>query len=197
MTQSLTGEGRRGGEAVNKKIFVGLFLLWGAVGAMIYAGLEPLDAREKTGAKGAPPVISQSFASQQLRPGETWKVYLIASDPDGDMKNILCTIDQPGVGVYPVSTIRIKEPNRRELSGYVYLVTRMMANLHGVNLTLTVQIQDNAGHFSKPVQFPLSINDTYKQEPPPEGIFKEVELGPIMVNLRTVTPGGSPFRKGF
>jgi len=54
------------------------------------------------------PVITQSFASTSLGAGDTWKVYLNASDPDGDMKYIVCTIDQPGIGIYPVSFTRVK-----------------------------------------------------------------------------------------
>lgn len=44
------------------------------------------------------PVITKIFASPYLRPGETWRIYLIASHRDGVMKNIVCTIDQPGGG---------------------------------------------------------------------------------------------------
>jgi len=69
------------------------------------------------------PVITQSFASNEIRPGETWKVYLNAHDPDGDMKQIVCVIEQPGVGVYPAAYTRIKADNRKELSGYIYLTT--------------------------------------------------------------------------
>lgn len=68
-------------------------------------------------------VITQSFASTSLGAGDTWKVYLNASDSDGDMKYIVCTIDQPGIGTYPVSFTRIKEENRQELSGHIYLNT--------------------------------------------------------------------------
>jgi hypothetical protein len=60
-----------------------------------------------------------------------------------------------------------------------------------VNLTLRVQIQDMAGHYSAPVLFPLSVNALYRQEPAPQNVFKEHELGPIMVRLRTVADGHS------
>ncbi len=116
------------------------------------------------------PVISQSFASREIRPGDTWKVYLKASAPQGEMKNIFATVDQPGVGAYPVSMIRIKPENRKDLSGYIYLNTSSpRATLEFVTLTLTVQIQDGAGNFSQPVVFPLSFNSrshTTKAENP-------------------------------
>ena len=142
------------------------------------------------------PVITQFFASPNLRPGETWRVYLIASDRDGEMQNIVCTIDQPGVGTYPVSITKIDFDKRKELNGYIYLATSTFERLHNVNLTLTVQIQDRAGRYGKSVEFPLSFNDLYQQEPPPPGIFQDHDLGPIMIvvhGLRGEGIGPSPF----
>ncbi len=142
----------------------------------------------------AVPVITQSFASPQISPGSNWKVYLKASDADGDMKAIFCKIHQPGVGTYPVSITQIKEGNQKELSGYLFLNISAFRNLELLELTLTVQIQDRAGQFSKPLEFPLSINSLYAQEPPPPGVFQENNLGPIMIQLRTV---GDDDRPGF
>lgn len=167
------------------KFFIGFLLLLFLTGCL---AMEPVEVREKTFGKGVP-VISQSFASAKVRQGQAWKVYLIASDPDGDMKNILCTIDQPGTGTYPVGITRIKEEDRRELSGYVYLNTTGGGNMDWVNLTLHVQIEDRAGHYSKPVSFPLSFSSRDQQEPPPQGVFQEKDLGPIMIQVRKITDG--------
>ena len=144
------------------------------------------NAREEKG-KGIP-VISESFASPSLAPGETWKVYLNASDADGDMKNIVCTIDQPGIGPSSGFT-RIKEENRQQFSGYIYLFTGGMGGVNLTNLTLTVQIQDRAGHFSNPVSFSLSIELRAQQETPPLDTFREKDLGPIMITLRSSIDG--------
>ena len=154
------------------------------------AALEPLEVREKMYGKGVP-VITQSFASKEIRPGDTWKIYLSAHDPDGDMKQIVCEIEQPGVGVYPVGYIRIKEDERKELAGYIYLTTLHVnySSFNFINLTLRVEIQDRAGHYSPPVFFPLSFNALHRQEPPHQNVFKEHDLGPIMIQLRTVDGG--------
>ena len=133
------------------------------------------------------PLIIQSFASKEIRPGDTWRVYLKASDPDGRMKYIFATVSQPGIGIYPVSIIRISGENQKELSGYIYLntaPTRLPAFFNGL-LTLTVTIQRKGGQFSQPVVFPLFFQAKATKEGPPEGVFKEQELGPIMVTLRT------------
>src|SRR3972149_4501818 len=85
--------------------------------AMGWAMFQP-GAAQTAGEGKTPPAIVQSFASKELRPGDVWKVYLKASDPEGKMKYIFATISQPGVGVYSVSITRIKEENQKELSGY-------------------------------------------------------------------------------
>jgi len=106
------------------------------------------------------------------------------------MKNIVCMIEQPGMGTYPISYIRIRERNRKEFSGFITLYTAGVRDLDFVNLKLTVQVQDMAGHVSEPLIFPLSFYPRFTQEPPPPGVFLENDLGPIMMKLR------SPFEDG-
>jgi hypothetical protein len=177
------------------KAFIFFWLLMAAVGctAAEKKSAEPSSQPGQTAKPPhAAPVIIQSFASPQIAPGRVWKVYLKASDADGDMKEFVCTIHQPGVGTYPVSITRIKEGNQNSLSGYLYLNVTAFRNLDFVELTLTVQVRDRTGQFSEPVKFPLSINSRYAQEPPPEGVFHENNLGPIMIDLRTVGDDDRP-----
>jgi hypothetical protein len=155
-----------------------------------WAMFEPTIIQAATEEKGIP-VIVQSFAPKEITPGDVWKVYLKASDPDGKMKYIFATVSQPGVGSYPVSITRIKDENQKELSGYIYLNTgpARLANFFDLTLTLTVNIKDDKGQFSKPAVFPLSFVAKPSPEAPPEGVFNEQDLGPIMVTLRTVGGG--------
>ena len=134
------------------------------------------------------PALIYSFASKQIRPGDIWKVYLKASDPNGGMKYILSIIE--GAGSH-LSIIGIKEENREHFSGYIYL------KIFGVNnspsfqtLTLTIWIKDAAGHLSQPVIFPLELHNNIIQEEPPPGLFKEQDLGPIMVQTQSLTEMG-------
>ena len=142
-------------------------------------------------AHAAAPVITSHFASLDLRAGDTWKIYLKASDSDGDMKYILATVKQAGVGVYPVSFTRIREENRQELSGYVYLNTMggsSYSSLTFYGLTLTLWVQDRAGNFSDPVEFPLTFGSRVEaQAVPPAGAYQEQDLGPVMVFLRSMS----------
>jgi hypothetical protein len=134
-------------------------------------------------------VITQSFASKEVRPGQNWNVYLNISDPEGNIKSIFAVVDQLGVGEYPVSIIRVKKENNKELSGYLYLCTSAPGfSGQFVKLTLTVHVQDKSGNFSQPVVFPLFIHQQATLETPPQGVFKEQPIGPIMVQLRNI-PG--------
>jgi hypothetical protein len=134
------------------------------------------------------PVITHRFASEEIRPGDTWKVYIRAADPEGDMKKIICTVSQPGRGPYPVCYVRIPESQRREFSGFLYLNTAGAQGLAFTNLTLQVEVQDRAGNVSRPIAFPLTFNPRAEQENPPLGTFREEEVGPIMISL---DPGAS------
>ena len=174
-----------------KKLLWKAFLFGLAIGIMGCTGLESIQKREEIYGK-AIPVIHQSFAAKQIWRGQTWKVYLNVSDPDGDLKDIVCTIDQAGAGIYPASITKISEENQKELSGYIYLNTQPFYDLAFENLTLTVQIQDKAGHYSQPANFPLLFSATSQQEPPPSGVFKEADLGPIMIHLRSIQDGDEP-----
>lgn len=83
----------------------------------------------------------------------------------------------------------IDAPHRIELSGYIYLntVSAVPTNFFDLTLTLAVNIQDKGGVFSQPVFFPLSFSPQSVREAPPDGVFREQNLGPIMIDLRTVT----------
>jgi hypothetical protein len=140
----------------------------------------------------AAPVITQSFASPQIAPGWTWKVYLKASDADGDMKDIAAVVHQPGIGDYPISFTRLGEKHRGEFSGYLFLVIPPYSSLDNVAMSVTVQIRDRAGNSSQPIKLPLFIGSLARLQPPPPGVFQENDLGPIMVNLRTVGDDDRP-----
>jgi hypothetical protein len=168
-----------------------LALVAAIVLAMGWAMFQPRVAQ--TAAEGkTPPVIVQSFAVKELRPGDVWKVYLKASDPEGKMKYIFATVTQPGTNPYPVSIIRIKGENQKELSGYIYLNTSpaSQGNFFNLTLSLTVNVQGPGG-FSQPAVFPLYFQERAAQGPPPDGVFRDQNLGPISVTLQTASGGSA------
>jgi hypothetical protein len=134
------------------------------------------------------PVITHAFASKEVRQGETWKVFLQAQDADGDMNRIVCTLEQPGVGVQPVSLIKIREGRRRNLSGYIFLNTGSASGFQFASCRLTVQIQDQKGNAGNSVSFPLTLNPRAVQQSPPPGVFEDEALGPVQA-LFPAPPG--------
>ncbi len=157
-------------------LILGMGTFWGAV----------FKANSSTG-----PAITQSFASKEIRPGDTWKIYINASDPTGKMKYIYAEVQQAGRGVYPVSMTRIKPENRKEFSGYLYLNTFNAAKaMVFVSVRLVVHLGDGAGNFSEPKIFPLEFYPRAVQASPPAGVFEEKNLGPIMIQLRPASDDG-------
>ncbi len=147
--------------------------------------------RGKEPAKSSPPVITEAYAAKEMRLGDIWRVYLKASAPEGPMHYIVATIDQPGRGSgYPPSFIRIKREQRQGLSGFIYLKTGVQQGLEFTNITLSVQIRDRNGNMSNPAVFPLHFRMKAVQEPPPPGVFKEEELGPVMIRIRPLGDDG-------
>jgi len=140
-------------------------------------------------------VIVQSFASKELRPGDVWKIYLQASGPQGQVKYIFASVSQPGTNVYPVSIIRIKGENQKELPGCIYLNTAPAAQANFFNFTLTLSVSmRGTGGFSQAAVFPLSFEASATPEAPPEGVFKEQDLGSISVTLQPVSGGRADAR---
>ncbi len=135
------------------------------------------------------PIITRSFASREICPGDTWKVYIHAADPEGDMKTIICEVSQAGRTSYPVSYVKVPEGQGAEFSGFIYLNTGAGQSLPFIHLILQVEIQDGAGNLSRPVSFPLVFNPRAEQEPPPPGLFQDKEIGPVMVSLDLQTGG--------
>ncbi len=174
---------RERGNGMRTKLALIGMILAGIVGCAHMGGIEE---KEKIYGKN-PPVIERSFASDQLAPGEQWKIYVRASDPDGDMDTIFAVVEQAGIGSYPVSITKIKGETGKELSGYVFLNTSGYDCLCDKKLTVSIEIRDKAGHSSNSVTH--SVVGRQTQKSPPPGVFEEKELGPIMVTLRPIKGG--------
>jgi hypothetical protein len=116
--------------------------------------------------KGSSPVIHFAWAQDEIRQGNDWRIYLSATDPDGDMSKIFCRIDQPGEKFYPLDITRIKKGLEGQLDGYLVLRTYSQQDLFGLSLTITLVIADSAGNESRPVTLPLTINGEKMKTPP-------------------------------
>ncbi len=104
---------------------------------------------------GSKPVIVDSHAQQDLRPGAVWKIFIEAEDKDGDMKDIVSAIAPAGGSFLHYSIIAVREPDRGSLTGYLFVRTPVSAILQGEKFTVTIHIRDQAGRKSQPIGFLL------------------------------------------
>ena len=169
-----------------KCLFVFIFL------GMVF-GIHP-ESNGQT--KGGSPVIHFAWAQDKIRQGNDWRIYLSATDPDGDMSKIYCRIDQSGGSRYRPDITRIKKGLERQLDGYLVLHTFSQQDLLWLSLTLTLIIEDGAGNESRPVTFPLTINGEEMKTPPAEQAPSNLEkllnqrLGYIGIDLKRERKGG-------
>ena len=145
----------------------------------------------RTGEGGdEPPIILDSYAAESVRPGATWRVYLEAQDPDGDIHSIITQLVQPGIGYYPPDFTYIKEADREGFAGYLILRTPQDYDLLQEYVEATLTIQDCEGNKSEPVNFTLRFDNKSgfgPQEVPEKWqMAANNKLGTIMVEIRSV-----------
>ena len=158
-----------------------LLILWGCDWALYKA-----FHGDKTGP--APPQIDEAWASDIIRPGDVWKIYLKATHFDGEMKAFVSTMVQSGKRGSPVFTA-VPAQYRKALNGYLALNTAMISPQSG-DMLLLVKIQDARGNFSDEASFPLTVHPDSSQFPAPLNFFKENNLGPIPAGIAPGTSSG-------
>ena len=170
---------------MNKKIYVLLALCVLISGCASFTRCEKIS----TSGKGQPPVILDSYAPSQIRPGATWRVYIRAKDPDGDMKEMIQVLMRGGGGVYKNTFAPLKAEYSAEMGGYFFLRTPPTAQadysrLGFTGLTLRIALLDCQENKSEYVEFPLLFEYEAARDLPPE--WKDVadrSLGAIMFDL--------------
>jgi hypothetical protein len=170
---------------MNKKIYVLLALCILISGCASFTRCEKIS----TSGKGQPPVILDSYAPSQIRPGTTWRVYLRAKDPNGDMKETIQVLMRGGSGPFKTTFAPLRAEHSAEMGGYFFLRTPSSAQadysrLGFMGLTLRITIRDCQGNKSEQVEFPLDFTLETAHDLPPE--WKDVadsSLGAIMFDL--------------
>ena len=143
----------------------------------LFISLTALSVEGQAQTKGSVPVITFAWAQERIRQGEDWRIYIAATDPDGDMYRIYCRIDQPGGQVYRPDISSIKKGMEGQLTGYLALRTYSQQDFFGLYLTLNLTIVDRAGNESQSLSFPLAIDGERTKSPPPDLIPAGLEKG--------------------
>lgn len=170
---------------MNKKIYVLLascILMWGC------ASFTRCEKTSPSG-KGQPPEILDSYAPSHIRPGATWRVYLRAKDPDGDMKETIQFLLWGESGPFKTSFVPLKAEHSAEMAGYFFMNTPSPAQvdynrLGFLGLTLRIVIVDCQKNKSESVEFPLHFENEAPTDVPPK--WQDVadrSLGAIMFDL--------------
>jgi hypothetical protein len=139
--------------------------------------------------KGNQPVITASYAIEAGYYGYSWKIFIEANDPDGDMSRIAVEVEQLGYGRYPTDWIMVKSPYRKNLKGYLQWNTFSSRAGHlreWTYITLKVTVIDKAGNESNVAIFPFEFISGAPRETKPPAPFNEggsPRLGYIHIDL--------------
>ena len=113
---------------------------------------------------GNKPVILDSYAPQNAKPGEVWKILIKAEDKDGDMKNIVAKISPAAMSFLTYSITSIDKEERGEFAGYLFVKTPPSPHLRGKMFHLTIFIRDKEGRKSNSVGFLLHFTGKSEAE---------------------------------
>ncbi len=112
-------------------------------------------------ADSKPPVITHSFAVEKGYYGYTWKFYIEAEDPDGDMDRIVALAHQPGYGTYAnILPIVLKPQFRSHFKGYIQwnsFSSRATRIPEWTEITIRISVIDKARNESNEVVFPITF----------------------------------------
>ena len=141
------------------------------------------------------PLITHAFATDTAHYGTTWKIYLEAEDPDGDMLRIASVVDQVGYGRYPAQWVYLKPQYGKYLKGYLQgnFNSKTSVPLNDwTQITLKISIFDRVGNESNEVVFRLTFlsgGGSLPSLPAPFNQGDNPRLGYISIDLRN--PGGT------
>ena len=113
---------------------------------------------------GNRPVILDSYAPQNVKPGEVWKILLKAEDKDGDMQDIVAKISPAGMSFFTYSITPIDQGERGEFAGYLFVKTPPSPYLQGKMFHLSIYIRDKEERKSDPVGLLLHFNGKSEAE---------------------------------
>ena len=140
-----------------KKCLPFVVLLLSILGCGEMWKLVPIDP-------GHSPVILDSYASQNIKAGKVWKIFLEAEDKDGDMKDIVAAIAPAAQSFLSYSFVSIHEKESGHLAGYVFVRTPLSTSLQGKIFSMTIFIRDKEGRRSKSVGFLLRFTEEIEAE---------------------------------
>jgi len=139
----------------------------------------------KEGTSPNAPVLEKVWASPEANYGDIVKIYIKATDKQGDMRFVLVSAGQKK-NTIGATMIRIKKPARKDLNGYIWWDSSKAVS-KDVSGVAEISIEDWKGNESKTVVVPLKLMSQGAKVEPKPAEFQENESGPIMIET---TRGG-------
>jgi hypothetical protein len=144
-------------------------------------GLMVLGTASVSSAQGGP-VLEKIWAPAEVNWGKILKVYVKASDPEGDMKFVVVSAGKAGQAMPSGSTpIRLNKASRKSVNGYVYWDTNKAAQRDTAGI-VAVQIEDMKGQESEVMTVNVKIVPSGAKVEQPPAEFQEIEIGPVMLD---------------
>jgi hypothetical protein len=158
---------KEGGRKMKRGIWLGLVL-----------GLMVLGAASVCSAQGGP-VLEKIWVPAEVNHGQLLKIYIKASDPENDIRWVYITAGR-GKQTYLGAPTRIKKEFAKDLNGYVWWDTKQAA-MKDVTGTVEVMVEDRKGNESEAKSATVKIVAKGAKAETAPGDFKDVNLGPVMV----------------
>ena len=152
-----------------------------AAAMLVLMGSSMAFAQDKT------PVLQEVWAPSEINFGDLLKVYVRATDPDGDMRWIVVSA---GRGTQPAGAteIRLTKPYRAEVNGYLFWDSHKAASENTSGMAW-IAIEDWKGNESATKSVAVKVVPKGAKEQKPPAGFKEVAIGPIVIeNPQKMSP---------
>ena len=180
----LRSRGRESGVSPIAAVLLTVLLLTGLAGCAV---LDQRSRPEMEAAYGPnPPRIEASFASRNVSPEDTWKIYIKGSDPDGDLRFVNVALWFSRGNMTPIR-LDVAQDQGRSISGFltldIWALPDSVFRFGSGDLRLSVALEDRAGHISERFLLAVGVLGGATQEPPPAGVFEERSLGNIPVQF--------------
>ncbi|MEK6710120.1 MAG: hypothetical protein AABZ64_06045 [Nitrospinota bacterium] len=134
------------------------------------------------------PRLEAAWAQAQIGYGAQWRIYVRATDPDGDLDRVWITFTRFG-GTYPGTFVYLPGDPRREVNGYIQMWAVPRGGMHfgqmDIHATAEVRVEDRAGNMSAPRSFPftLVLLRVPDKGEPPAGFAREARLAEMGMTM--------------
>ena len=146
---------------------------------VLVLGLMVLGFAAMSSAQGGPK-IEKVWAPAEVNYGSVLKVYIKATDPEGDMRWVVVSA---GKGDKPTGSvpIRLGKDMKKDLNGFVYYDT-LRAPQKNVSGTAYIMIEDQKGNESEVMKVAVKVVAQGAKAEKPPADFQEVAIGPVLID---------------